>query len=45
MMSRFRAWLVGLALVGGTAAAAGAALFWMLVAHPVELARALAGGW
>lgn len=45
MMSRFRGWVLGLALVGGTAAAAGATLFWLLVAHPVELARALAGGW
>jgi hypothetical protein len=45
MMSGVRGWLVGLAVLGGTAAVAAGALFWMLVAHPVDLARALAGGW
>jgi hypothetical protein len=44
MTMRFQTWFVGLALVGGAAGVAAAALIWLMMTQPMTLARALAGG-
>jgi hypothetical protein len=43
-MTRIDLWLTSFAIVGTLAGIAAAALFWLVVAHPIAVVQALGGG-